>query len=172
MNIQSLYLAIQENREIIKDTNFSISLDKKDLELQIQVLDFLIDGGIVQINFYTPDKSTEQPFAHFCLVKGGLEVNLGCLRFPSIRKPKEKRGMAYLVDSFVKDMLSPKSSVSMSRDNGSMILYVVSKKLNLDEYKLINGYDYRNIKIPEKYDSVEKVLDCLDFLSLEKFRVA
>jgi len=60
----------------------------------------------------------------------------------------------------------------MSRDNGSMILYVLSKKLNLGDYRLINGYAYRKVQIPPKYDSVEKVLDCLDFLSLEKFRVA
>lgn len=170
MNIENLYLAAQENQDLIKDSTLSISLDKKDLELQIQALDFLIDGGVVQINFYTPDKSTEQPFAHFCLVKGSLEVNLGCLRFPAIRKSKEKRGMAYLVDTYLS--FRPQASVSMSRDNGSMILYVLSKKLNLGDYRLINGYAYRKVQIPPKYDSVEKVLDCLDFLSLEKFRVA
>ena len=172
MNITNLYQAAQENKELIKDSTISISLEKKPLEIQIQALDFLIDGGIVQINFYTPDKSTDQPFAHFCLVKGALEVNLGCLRFPAIRKPKAKRGMAYLVDEFARGLFSPKESVSMSRDNGSMILYVLSKKLNLDDYSLINGYAYRKVQMPTQYDSVEKVLDCLDFLSLEKFRVA
>ena len=172
MNIQNLYLAIEENRNLIKDSSLSLDINKKDLSTQKEVLDFLCENGIVEINFYTPEKTTEEPFAHFCLVKGGLEVNIGMLKFPSVRKAKQKRGWDYIISEFAKDILAPQPSENLSRENGSMLLYVLQKKTKLDEYKLINGYAYRKVKLPTQYDSVEKVMSHVNVEKLEKFKVA
>lgn len=174
MNLQKLSESLLENQAILDDRTVSIKIEHLPLEEQKEAINYFKDGK-VKLNFFTADKVTDRSFVHVCLVKGGIELNAGMCYVPALRKSSPRRkgsGFAQLMSMLIEDVMRPKSSETLKRDNKSMLLYALTLFPNLESYELINSYSYRNVKIPEAYDTVEKCLDAFDLEQYQQFKIA
>lgn len=175
MNLEKLNESLIENSKFIDTETVSIKIDKLTLEEQKSAIGYFA-GGMVKLNFYPAEKTTEQSFVHVCLVKGKLELNVGMVHVASLRKPSSRRkdsGFAHLFSLLVEDAMKPRASQTLSRDNKSMLLYALTLFPCLDSYQLINGRSYnKNYIIPPVYDTVEKVLEAFELEKFTPFKVA
>lgn len=175
-SLEALNTSLLAHQKILSglSSKVSISVEKEELETQKEIIQFFKDGEI-HLNFYNAEKPTEQSFVHVCLVKGMLEMNIGMCYLPALRKSsrRAKRGMAGLFEMLIKDVMAPKLSQTLNRDNKSMLLYALSLFPNEESYKLINGRSHnKGHVIPDRFDSVEKVLEEMALEKYTQFKVA
>lgn len=93
MNLDQLNETLLSHKSIIGglNTNTALDIEKQDLSLQKEIINWFAKDGILKLHLYVASKSTEKSFVHFILEKGMIESNIGMAYLPPLRKPSSRK---------------------------------------------------------------------------------
>lgn len=167
MNLELLNQALDVNKGIV-NTLFGTTINIESLSLndQIKAMEYFMDGEL-HLTIYEIPKSTEEINVHFRLKKGHLDMPVGYLALPSLRKATKKsssNGWASVLKWAVEDALKPRPSEKLSLGNKSATLFAIKNFHNKENITLIKK---ASAPLPEKYNTLNKIFDSLP---LEKYK--
>lgn len=164
MKFDLLAQALNSNKDIISP-NFLLPLNISSLSSfeQRMFLDEIFKEGTFICKIRVPDKSTECPTATFTWQGDGCYLQLGHANLPAQRASSKSKDRLYnSPDTLIK---SVDEESLLVYENKTLLKYSLSKISHICHIFLENGSWNKkaNEALPEKYNTIEKVLTLLQY---------
>lgn len=154
--LNAKFLKLLKNRQMISLSDYSY-------QEQVEVLDYMMDQGKVEVEVRVPSKVTDNALAHFYLVKGVFYLSLGHIDLPSLRKStKRESGLAYLFRTSFQSILQADSE-ALKVENKTLLAYVLMREEQISSFEVLNATFNKKPTdpLPEKYNSWEKIKELI-----------